>query len=471
MSSRPYPELPLLIIDDEPAWAHSLALSLKISAGINNVETCRDSRQAMPMLASKNYSLVILDLTMPFISGEVLLGQITEIYPAVPVIVISGMNQLNTAIQCVKGGAEDFYVKTDERERVVSGIVRTLKQAGVKRENLQLKETLLRTPTAGQHAAFAEIVTQNAEMQAIFTYLQAIAASAEPLLIAGESGTGKELIAKAVQQLSCPDRPFVAVNVAGLDDPVFSDTLFGHVRGAFTGADQARPGMIEKAADGVLFLDEIGDLSLPSQVKLLRLLQDGEYYPLGSDQPKCCRARIVVATNQSLHQKEAEGSFRRDLIYRLSAHRVDLPSLRQRKDDVPLLLDTFLAEACGKQGKSKPAYPAELIRLLESYPFPGNIRELRAMVQDAVSLHDKGTLSLDRFRKAISLISIQKSAEWYSLDGIAFPPVLPTLKQMSRLLVEEALDRAQGNQSLAAQMLGITPQALSKRLKKSREQV
>ncbi len=462
-----YPEQPVLIVDDEPAWAHSLTLSLKISGGINHVETCRDSRNAMGMLADKLYSLVLLDLTMPYVSGETLLESIKQEYPGLPVIVISGMNQLNTAIRCVKSGAEDFYVKTDERERVVSGILRTLKQAEVKRENLQLKETLLHSARV-PHPAFMNIITHNEKMQGIFRYLQAIALSDEPILITGESGTGKELIAKALHGLSCPEKPWVAVNVAGLDDMVFSDTLFGHTKGAFTGADQTRMGMIEKASGGILFLDEIGDLSMPSQVKLLRLLQEGDFYPLGSDQPKLCKARIVVATNQNLHRKEAEGAFRRDLLYRLCSHRVEMPALRDRKDDLPLLLDFFLAEVSAKYGKNKPTYPPELLTLLESYHFPGNVRELRAMIHDAMSLHEKGVLSLSRFRSAIGSVSRQTPTPEGEEDQVRFPAALPTLKQMSQLLVEEALQRTNGNQSLAAQLLGVTPQALSKRLKKSR---
>ena len=465
-----YPENPLLIIDDEPAWAHSLSLSLKISAGINHVESCRDSRKAMSMLADKSYSLVLLDLTMPYINGETLLDLIKETYPALPVIIISGMNQLNTAIRCVKAGAEDFYVKTDERERVVSGILRSLRQAEVKRENLQLKETLLHSAHV-DHPAFMNIVTNSEKLRGIFKYLLAIAPSDEPLLITGESGTGKELIAKAMHDLVCPEKPWVAVNVAGLDDMVFSDTLFGHTKGAFTGADQTRMGMIEKASGGILFLDEIGDLSMPSQVKLLRLLQEGDYYPLGSDQPKNCKARIVVATNQNLHKKEADGSFRRDLLYRLCSHRVEMPSLKERPEDLPLLLDYFLAEVSAKLGKNKPTYPPELLTLFESYHFPGNIRELRAMIHDAVSLHEKkGVLSLSRFRSAIGSVSQQTPVSDDDTDSVRFPAALPTLKQMSQLLVEEALSRTNGNQSLASQLLGVTPQALSKRLKKNRDE-
>ena len=391
-----FPEKPILMVDDEPAWSHSLSLSMKVSAGINHVIACHDSRNAMDLLHKNDCSLVLLDLTMPYVGGEDLLKTMTSSYPAIPVIIISGMNQIETAIRCVKAGAADFFVKTDDRERVVRGIVRTLKQSQLIRENRQLAETLLQHDLKSP-PGFSSIVTASAKMRGIFSYLRAIVKSYEPVLIVGESGVGKELIARELHHLRCPDKPWVAVNVAGLDDMVFSDTLFGHVAGAFTGADRLRKGMIEEAADGVLFLDEIGDLSLASQVKLLRLLQEGEFFPLGSDQPRKSRARIVTATNQDLSAKEADGSFRRDLHYRLRSHQVVVPPLRERKEDVPVLLDYFLTTAAQDLNKKKPVIPAALLSLLEPYAFPGNVRELRAMVYDAVSVHEHGVLSLERF--------------------------------------------------------------------------
>lgn len=463
-----YPESPILMVDDEPAWSHSLALSMKVSAGINHVIACHDSRDAMDLLGKNDCSLVLLDLTMPYIGGEALLKTITASYPEIPVIIISGMNQIETAIRCVKAGAADFYVKTDERERVVGGIVRALKQSQLIRENHQLAETLLQHDVAGQ-PVFSSIITNSAKMRGIFSYLRAIVKSYEPILIIGESGVGKELIARELHHLRCPDKPWVAVNVAGLDDMVFSDTLFGHVAGAFTGADHQRKGMIEEAADGVLFLDEIGDLTLSSQVKLLRLLQEGEFYPLGSDQPRKTRARILAATNQDLSAKEADGSFRRDLHYRLRSHQVVVPPLRERKEDVPVLLDYFLTEAAQSLGKKKPTIPASLLPLLMSYSFPGNVRELRAMVYDSVSVHGKGVLSQDRFKVAMNrtenVVQLHFENTNENFSKVQFPAALPTLKEMSQLLVGEALSRARGNQSAAARMLGVTPQALNKRLK------
>ncbi len=468
-TNRLYPEFPVLMVDDELPWLRSMGMSLKSVGGITNVKLCNDSREVAELLQNNHYSLVILDLTMPHISGEELLNTISENHPELPVIIISGVNQVETALRCVRAGAEDFYVKTDERERIITGIQKVLKQVRLQQEIRQLSETLLDSdPTTDP--AFEGIISKNIKMHSIFTYLKAISNSMEPILITGESGTGKELIAKAVHRLSAPDKPLVAVNVAGLDDMMFSDSLFGHVKGAFTGADKVRMGMIEKAADGVLFLDEIGDLSMPSQVKLLRLLQEGEYYPLGSDQPHMSKARIIVATNHKLAEKEAAGTFRRDLLYRLYSHRVQLPALRDRKEDIQPLLDFFIQETAMSLGKAPPSYPPELITLLSTYHYPGNIRELRAIVHDAVSVHTKGVLSMSRFKEAIgssdNITSEPLPGLEESHEKVIFRETLPTIKEVTEILVDEALARADNNQSIAARMLGISHQALNQRLKK-----
>jgi len=313
-------------------------------------------------------------------------------------------------------------------------------------------------------------VTADRAMRAVFKYLESVAGNRQPLLITGESGVGKELIAETAHALSRRSGPLVTVNVAGLDDHVFADTLFGHSRGAFTGADRARAGLVEQAADGTLFLDEIGDLSPASQVKLLRLLQEGEYYPLGSDHPKRSRTRIIAATHQDLAAKQAAGEFRRDLYYRLRIHQVDIPPLRQRPADLPLLLEHFLDETAAELDKPKPAVPPALVQWLSSYHFPGNVRELRAMVYDAMSVHRSHTLSMEVFKRAIGA-GEQAQPPATLTERVSFNPdaPLPSLNEMGDLLVEEAMQRAQGNQSVAARMLGISQPALSKRLKKSQE--
>jgi transcriptional regulator with GAF, ATPase, and Fis domain len=319
-------------------------------------------------------------------------------------------------------------------------------------------------------AYFSDILTNNDEMHSILGYIESIAATAQPILITGETGVGKELIAKSIHACSRRKGPMVTVNAAGLDDTIFSDTLFGHTKGAFTGADRNRPGLIEKADSGTLFLDEIGDLSLSSQVKLLRLLQEGEFLPLGCDELRHTNARIIAATNVDLWERQRSGNFRQDLNFRLRTHHIDIPPLRKRIDDIPILVDYFLQKAALALDKKKPAFPKELLSLLSTYSFPGNIRELESIIFDAVSRHTGRILSLERLNNHITerRADIQKINHSQTSEGqlpVTFSDELPTIKFATRLLVEEALKRAKGNQTIAAGMLGITRQALGKRLR------
>ena len=469
MNEQNYPAFGILLVDDEPAWLKSLSLTLRSCAGLTNVRTCQESREVLGLLAQGEVGLVILDLTMPYVSGEELLKQIGEQHPEITTIVVSGLNQLETAVRCMKLGAFDYFIKTDEEDRIVGGVLRAVRMKEMQRDYLEMS-TRLASGELRHPEAFAAIVTGDRAMLNLFAYVEAVAKSPQPLLITGESGVGKELVAQAAHRLSGCRGKLVTVNVAGLDDTVFADTLFGHVRGAFTGADQLRRGMVEEAADGTLFLDEIGDLSIPSQVKLLRLLQEGEFFPLGSDQPKRLKARIIVATHQSLAAKEGAGTFRRDLFYRLRTHQVHVPPLRERPGDIALLLDHFLGEAARTLGKKKPTPPRELAQLLATYSFPGNVRELKAMVYDAVSVHRDRMLSMASFVKAVgqSLPVAEDTVSHPKKNPFAGFMELPTFSEAAGFLVAEAMDRANGNQTMAARLLGISQPALNKRLKMMR---
>jgi DNA-binding NtrC family response regulator len=470
MTAGHYPSFPILAVDDEPAWLRSLRVALG-RAGVDHLVTCADAREVPGLLAAQPFGLVLLDLNMPHVGGEELLARLAAEHPEVAVIVISGMNQIETAVRCVKAGALEYFVKTQEEDRLVAGVLRAVRMLELERENREMATRVL--SGAPRHPeAFGAIVTRDRAMLAVFSYVEAVARSSQPLLIHGESGVGKELVARAAHELSGRAGPLVAVNAAGLDDAVFADTLFGHARGAYTGADQPRPGMIEAAADGTLFLDEIGDLALPSQVKLLRLLQEGEYFPLGSDRAKRLRARVIVATHHDLAAKEAAGTFRRDLYYRLATHQVRIPPLRERKGDVGILLEHFLAAAAEELGKKKPTAPRELALLLATYAFPGNVRELRAMAYDAVSLHRERILSMDAFVRAMERGGGAAAAARATDPGenpFARLDQLPTIHEAVELLVQEAVARGAGNQTIAARLLGITQSALSKRLKAARE--
>lgn len=463
--------LPVLLVDDEVQLLHSASVVLRAS-GIVDVKTLDDSRAVMPLLAEQPIGVLVLDLSMPHVSGQVLLEQVAAAYPDLPVILMTATNDLDTAVQCMQAGAIDYLVKPVEKNRLVSSVKRAMEIRALRAEVLSLKERFL-ADTLRHPEAFAEFVTQSKSMHAVFRYLEAIGPSPQPVLITGETGTGKELIARALHRLSGRDGELVSVNVAGLDDTMFSDTLFGHAKGAYTGADRPRDGLINTAGAGTLFLDEIGDLTAASQVKLLRLLQDGSYYPLGADRPRQSRARVVVATNCDVVKDVSAGRFRKDLYYRLRTHHLTLPPLRARLGDIPLVTNHFVEKAAVALNKPIPTIPLALYQLLRTYHFPGNVRELEALMFDAVARHDGGILSLQSFKDAISGESQFEEPDMQldstpSAIAACFPEQLPTLEQAETALVDEALRRAEGNQGVAALLLGMSRQALNKRLVRRR---
>ncbi len=303
----------MLLVDDEEASLRSAGLTLEY-AGIDNIIKLQDSRQVIPLLANQEVELILLDLNMPHISGEKNLEVITREFPGIPVIVITGINDLDLAVKCMRMGAADYIVKPVDPDLLVARVKRTVEILELAIENSALRNSFLSTELNNPEA-FKGIVTRNPAMYAIFRYVEMVAETNRPVLITGETGVGKELIASCIHDLSGRPGEFVSINAAGLDDTLFTDTLFGHEKGAFTGAEQKRAGLIERARGGTLFLDEIGDLEIPSQIKLLRLLQEGEYYPLGSDTPKKDYTRIVVATLHDLQKLQQEGKFRKDLYY------------------------------------------------------------------------------------------------------------------------------------------------------------
>ena len=468
----PQYKLPVLLVDDEESIIFAYKLSLQ-RAGFEQVLTEQDSRRVLPILEEKEVAVIVLDLFMPHISGIELLKEIHMKFPHIPVIVMTGAGEVATAVDCMKSGAFDYLTKPADKTRLLASIRKAMEMRALRDELSTLKEYLL-TDQLEHESAFKSIVTKDKKMRAIFQYVEATAQSPQPVLVSGDTGTGKELIARAIHDVSGRSGRFVAVNVAGLDDIMFSDTLFGHEKGAYSGADKNRAGLIQKAMGGTLFLDEIGDLSELSQVKLLRLLQEGSYYQLGADLPKSSDARIVVATNKELSQEVSRGRFRKDLYYRLNAHVVQIPPLRERVEDIPFLLDHFLKKAAKTLKKKKPTAPVELITLLSNYNFPGNVRELEAMVFDAVTRHKSGVLSTATFRNILkkehssfeskAVMKTVMADMTLDIDGR-----LITLKEAEKCLIDCAMRRSDNNQRIAAEMLGITRQALNKRLLRKKE--
>ena len=462
-----HPVFPIVMVDDEIYALQMYEMYLN-REGLTHLRACQNGPEALAALAAHTVSALILDLYMPGMSGEEVLVVAAAKYPEVPVIITTAMDEVATIVRCMKAGAFDYIVKPIDPARLITTVKRALEFGELRRENVLLKASVLDN-TLKQPEAFAAIITNHPAMRALFKYIESIALTSQPVLITGETGVGKESIAQAIHRLSGRKGPLVAVNVAGLDETTFADTLFGHKRGAFTSADRAREGLIERAANGTLFLDEIGDLSPTSQVKLLRLLQEREYYPLGADVPRVANARIVVATNRDLAALQAADQFRTDLYYRLLAHRIHVPPLRERREDLPLLTAFFLHSAAQELQKAAPAAPPELCALLAGYAFPGNIRELKALLFDAVSREDSGTLSLRSLQDLLR--SVPPTAPASLCRAAATPETLyaslkrlPTLAEAETWLIQEALQRTAGNQTLAAALLGTTRQTLHRRL-------
>ena len=461
MASNPFPQSPILIIDDEEDVLQSYRLALLL-ARIDNFVLCNNGLDAMPILDKGPHSAIILDLFMPRISGQELLGKIRERHPEIPVIVVTGSNNVNTAVECMKRGAHEYMVKPVEENRLIAGLRNAIEIGELRRENLSLQARMM---TAGlkNPQAFSGIVTVNENMKFIFRYIEAIAASPRPVLITGDSGTGKELVARAVHAASGRTGKFIAVNVGGLDDTMFSDTLFGHRKGAYTGADSDRAGLIEQAANGTLFLDEIGILEKNSQVKLLRLLQDGEYYSLGSDIIKMTDAVVIAATNENVQVKMKEGAFRNDLYYRLNTHHICLPALSERADDIPVLAAHFVSEAAQSLHKQCPEISVDALALLRRKAYPGNIRELQSLVFDAM-VRCEGPVLGPAYFQAHGTDQAKSDTSSQS-PFISYSGHLPRLEEAEEFFMAEALRLTNGNHTAAAALLGVSQSTLSRRVK------
>ncbi|MBF0140833.1 MAG: sigma-54-dependent Fis family transcriptional regulator [Magnetococcales bacterium] len=444
----------IVLFDDDPATATIMRQATARVTGVRLV-ILQESHKVLPYLQHAHVFLVFLALRLS--QTEALLAKISQHFSNVPVVVILERIELERVVACMKQGAHDILVKPLDAEHVYKRIA-------------TFQSRRIPTPASPGHEAlrpFSAILTQDPRMFAIFQYLTAVADSRQPVLVQGETGVGKELMAQAIHQASGLKGPLVAVNVAGIDGNLFSDTLFGHVRGAYSGAEQQRQGLVAEAQGGTLFLDEIGDLSPDSQVKLLRLLQEKVYYPLGSDQTRSSDARLVCATNVHLKTKVDEGVFRADLYYRLVAHHVIIPPLRERRGDIALLTRHFIASSARALNKPIPEPDPDWLASLESHPFPGNLRELQALVHDAMVCHTAGALS---GTSSVTLpgnrAAVPAAQPWQGADTLfaTLADPLPTFREMEEQLLLEALHRCDGRQGKAAARLGLSRTALNRRI-------
>lgn len=455
-----------LFVDDDADFLDEVRFVI-LSSKCCEVVTLTDSSKLLDELGQCSYSILFLDWVMPGISGADLLPVIAQRFPELPVVVMTGVNDVETAVSCMKQGAIDYITKPLDSSRLLSSITSALRITELSNQNRQLQDYLLGNPVVCP-SAFSEILSRSDKMQAIFKVIETIAPSRYPTIITGETGVGKELIARAVHKASGLQGNFVPLNVAGLDAHMFADTLFGHNKGSFTGANERREGLIQKARGGTIFLDEIGDLSLESQIKLLRLLQENEYYRLGSDLLLKNEARIIAATNKDLAMLQQQGTFREDLYHRLSCHKLHIPPLRQRKEDILPLVNHFLQLAAATVGKAAPKISSQLRFVLEEYDYPGNVRELVNKVNSAVVSNQDGLLKLTDFpdlilkERAANDVAPKHCTSQFCLN-IIFPS-FPSMEQVEFVMLEQALKATGGKKSAAADLLGLCRQTLQKKI-------
>jgi two-component system response regulator AtoC len=372
----------ILVIDDEVDFLDSVRRGL-VTAGFKNIRTEADPEKAAVGIEKGEASdIALIDITMPGMDGIELLQTIKQFSPRTECIMITAVDEARIAVECLKKGAYDYLVKPISREELTSSINRALERKRL----LDILDLGKRksAPQLKNPEAFAAIVTGHGKMARILKEAELHAVSDAPVLITGETGTGKELLARAIHAASARSKSiFTPINMDALSSTLFDAEFFGHTKGAFTGAEKERAGYLETTHKGTLFLDEIGNLSPELQGKLLRFLQDGEYFKIGTSKPNNADVRVIAATNKDLDVLMTQNRFRRDLYYRLSGSWLHLPPLKDRRDDIPLLVDRFLEDACGPGGCE---VDEEALPILLAYDYPGNVRELKSIVQSAVNL-------------------------------------------------------------------------------------
>jgi DNA-binding NtrC family response regulator len=447
----------ILAIDDDQAVLNYLNIML-LQTGVYQVSTLVNSSKAFQELKNNNYDLLLLDMDMPDISGLEILKHIKEKNIDIETIVLTGVEDVELAVSAMKLGAFDYLTKPVDNDQLLKIIASVLEN----RKNR--RETTTETPFSIEHLkykeAFKDIITQNEDMIKMFQMVEKIAQSDNSILIWGESGSGKELIAKAIHRISKRrDENFVAVNAGTFANELFSSEFFGHNKGAFTGAIAAKKGFLDEADRGTLFLDEIGELALPIQVKLLRVLQEGEFFRLGSTKHQKVDVRIIAATNKDLLAEMKKGNFRKDLFYRLNMSSVYLFPLRERKGDIPLLCQHFLKKFNEQNQKNIQKISEPTMRLINQYDYPGNIRELMNVINSAVIIESGSELS----KKSLPHYFLENSG---LKDDLDMDSPLKTLSEIEKEQIKKVFLHCKGNKSKAAKILGISRVNLIAKIKK-----
>ena len=465
--TAPAPRGRILVIDDEEAIRDSLETVLELERF--RADTAADGASGLSALASHNYDLVVLDLMLPDMSGMDVLERIREADPIIPVLLLTAYGTVENAVQAIRLGADDFLTKPWNNDKLILAIEQTIARRRLETENARLKRELR------ERYSFSNIVGKSEPMQEVFRLVGQVAPSRSTVLISGESGTGKELIAKAIHANSPrADRPFIPVNSGSIPVDLLESSLFGHVKGAFTGAINSRKGFFEAADSGTLFLDEIGTLGVETQAKLLRVLQEREFMPVGSNDLIRVDVRIVAATNEDLDDLVRKGEFREDLYYRLNVINVRLPPLRDRRSDIPLLVKHFFDYYCRENekfladdGSSTLAFSPEAMTLLMDYDWPGNVRELENAVERAVVLATAAEVGLDVLPKKV----LGRGGVSHPTLPVEFQPdadaSLPEIvEDFERRVIMSGLERCNWNQTETAKSFRVALSTLNQKIQR-----
>jgi DNA-binding NtrC family response regulator len=445
----------ILIIDDEPAQVQALVGFLK-KKGFN-VEKANAGQDGLKIIEKRTIDLIITDFKMPDIDGVEVLKRAKTINPEIDVIMMTAFGSIESATEAMRAGAIDYLTKPVDLDQLEILINKALEHKQLVSENRLLREQLV------EKFKFDQIISASEVMEEAINVAGRVAPSKATVLITGESGTGKELIAKAIH-IASPrkDKPFLAVNCAALAENLLESELFGHEKGAFTGADRQRKGRFEMANHGTLFIDEVGEVPSTTQVKLLRVLQEQTFERVGGSEPIHVDVRIVAATNRNLEELIEEGRFREDLYYRLNVVRINVPPLRKRKSDISLLVDYFLKKYSAENNKKMTGISKEAMDLLMKYDYPGNVRELENIIEQSVVLSRADTIAV----RDLPMIVKGMGSESKKADPFGQGTFIERVEAFEKELIDQALERAQGVQTRAARILGITERHLRYKLNK-----
>ncbi|MEE9390633.1 MAG: sigma-54 dependent transcriptional regulator [Candidatus Aminicenantaceae bacterium] len=436
----------ILIIDDEKSILDLLSVVFKKEG--YRVRATLSAKKALELLNKEEFGLILTDIKLPEMSGFEILKRVRESKPDIAVVMITAYGNVKQAVEALKAGAFDYVVKPFDVDELKIIVAKALEKKRLQEENILLRKELK------EKSSFETVIGKSKKIKQIYSMIEKIAGTDSTILVTGESGTGKELAARAIHSLSPrEENRFVSINCGALPENLLESELFGHVEGAFTGAVADKVGLFEVAQRGTLFLDEVGEMAPWTQVKLLRTLQDKKIRRVGGTEEAAIDVRIIAATNQDLKKKISEGKFREDLFYRLNVISFEMPPLRERKEDVPLFVNHFLKKYSMEIGKSMKRITPDVMKLFESYPWPGNIRELENVIERTVAIEDRETITLDSLPD--ELLTARKREETDLLFQKNFC-LTSFLDEAAQSYIKQARLLSGGNLKKTASLLGIS---------------